>query len=55
MSNVYNLEPPTKGKVILKTTHGDLEIELWAKEVRNTALRSGHEGHNTKCHDLIDT
>ncbi|EIE22031.1 cyclophilin-like protein, partial [Coccomyxa subellipsoidea C-169] len=32
MSNVYNLEPPTKGKVILKTTLGDIDIELWAKE-----------------------
>ena len=34
MSNVYNLEPPTAGKVLLHTTHGDLEIELWSKEVR---------------------
>lgn len=32
MSNIYNLEPPTKGKVLLKTSLGDLEIELWAKE-----------------------
>ncbi|PNW83908.1 hypothetical protein CHLRE_04g215950v5 [Chlamydomonas reinhardtii] len=32
MSNIYNLEPPTKGKVILHTNLGDLEIELWAKE-----------------------
>ncbi|GIL90281.1 hypothetical protein Vretimale_16331 [Volvox reticuliferus] len=32
MSNIYNLEPPTKGKVILHTSLGDLEIELWAKE-----------------------
>ena len=33
MSNIYNLEPVTKGKVLLTTTHGDIEIELWAREV----------------------
>ncbi|KAJ3209914.1 hypothetical protein HK099_008400, partial [Clydaea vesicula] len=33
MSNVYQNEPPTKGKVILHTTAGPLEIELWAKEI----------------------
>ncbi|KXZ45505.1 hypothetical protein GPECTOR_54g247 [Gonium pectorale] len=32
MSNIYNLEPPTKGKVLLHTSIGDLEIELWSKE-----------------------
>lgn len=32
MSNVYILEPPTSGKVLLKTTVGDIDIELWAKE-----------------------
>ncbi|KAF8063750.1 CYP57 [Scenedesmus sp. PABB004] len=32
MSTVYNTEPPTKGKVTLKTTIGDLDIELWPKE-----------------------
>ncbi|KAK9819770.1 hypothetical protein WJX72_002180 [[Myrmecia] bisecta] len=32
MSTVYNLEPPTKGKAILKTTAGDIDIELWPKE-----------------------
>lgn len=32
MSEVYNKEPPTSAKVILRTTHGDLEIELWTKE-----------------------
>lgn len=32
MSSIYNLEPPTKGKVILKTSVGDIEIELWSKE-----------------------
>eukprot|EP00406_Dinophysis_acuminata_P066091 CAMPEP_0179287456 /NCGR_PEP_ID=MMETSP0797-20121207/40276_1 /TAXON_ID=47934 /ORGANISM="Dinophysis acuminata, Strain DAEP01" /LENGTH=279 /DNA_ID=CAMNT_0020996391 /DNA_START=87 /DNA_END=923 /DNA_ORIENTATION=+ len=32
MSEVYIKEPGTKGKAILRTTHGDLEIELWATE-----------------------
>ncbi|KAJ2781887.1 Peptidyl-prolyl isomerase cwc27 [Coemansia javaensis] len=32
MSSVYVSEPPTSGKVVLETTAGDLEIELWAKE-----------------------
>ena len=32
MSNVYQLEPPTEGKVLLTTSHGEIEIELWAKE-----------------------
>jgi len=32
MANVYVSEPSTKGKVILKTTLGDIEIELWPKE-----------------------
>ncbi|XP_051137704.1 peptidyl-prolyl cis-trans isomerase CYP57 [Andrographis paniculata] len=32
MSTVYVLEPPTKGKVILTTTYGPLDIELWPKE-----------------------
>ncbi|KAK1549763.1 hypothetical protein Q3G72_007501 [Acer saccharum] len=32
MSTVYVLEPPTKGKVIVKTTYGPLDIEFWPKE-----------------------
>tara|TARA_B110000261_G_scaffold48819_3_gene57536 strand:- start:5871 stop:7730 length:1860 start_codon:yes stop_codon:yes gene_type:complete len=32
MSGVYQLEPPTEGKVLLTTTHGEIEIELWSKE-----------------------
>ena len=32
MSTSYTLEPVTKGKVVLRTTLGDIEIELWAKE-----------------------
>ncbi|XP_042395617.1 peptidyl-prolyl cis-trans isomerase CYP57-like [Zingiber officinale] len=33
MSNVYVLEPPTKGKVVVQTTVGPIDIELWPKEV----------------------
>jgi peptidyl-prolyl cis-trans isomerase SDCCAG10 len=29
MSNIYIQEPPTNGKVLLKTTVGEIEIELW--------------------------
>lgn len=32
MSSVYTSQPATKGKVILVTSAGDLEIELWPKE-----------------------
>jgi len=32
MSSVYISEPPTKGKVVMHTTVGDIEIELWSKE-----------------------
>lgn len=32
MSSVYVLEPPTKGKVVVSTTRGPLDIELWPKE-----------------------
>lgn len=32
MSNVYSLEPPTSGKVILKTNFGNIDIELFTKE-----------------------
>ncbi|EYC08469.1 hypothetical protein Y032_0066g3786 [Ancylostoma ceylanicum] len=32
MSTQYINEPPTSGKVILHTTAGDIEIELWTKE-----------------------
>lgn len=36
MSNIYILEPPTSGKVLLKTTVGDIDVELWAKETPKT-------------------
>jgi peptidyl-prolyl cis-trans isomerase SDCCAG10 len=32
MSTIYTLEPPTVGKVVLVTTAGEIEIELWSKE-----------------------
>lgn len=32
MSSVYVLEPPTKGKVIVNTSYGPIDIELWPKE-----------------------
>uniref|UniRef100_A0A1J3JZ12 Peptidyl-prolyl cis-trans isomerase CYP57 n=1 Tax=Noccaea caerulescens TaxID=107243 RepID=A0A1J3JZ12_NOCCA len=32
MSTIYVLEPPTRGKVIVNTTHGPIDIELWPKE-----------------------
>jgi peptidyl-prolyl cis-trans isomerase SDCCAG10 len=32
MSYVYTSEPPTKGKILLHTSAGDLEIELFSKE-----------------------
>lgn len=32
MSSIYIQEPPTSGKVVLETTVGDIDIELWCKE-----------------------
>lgn len=32
MSNIYITEPPTSGRVLLSTSKGDLEVELWSKE-----------------------
>lgn len=32
MSNIYVSEPPTSGKVLLSTSKGDVEVELWSKE-----------------------
>ncbi|XP_030379581.1 spliceosome-associated protein CWC27 homolog [Scaptodrosophila lebanonensis] len=36
MSNIYIQEPQTTGKVLLKTTVGDIDIELWARECPKT-------------------
>lgn len=32
MSNIYMTEPPTSGKLLLCTSKGEIEVELWAKE-----------------------
>ncbi|XP_072515094.1 spliceosome-associated protein CWC27 homolog [Salminus brasiliensis] len=32
MSNIYIQEPPTDGKVLIKTSAGDIDVELWSKE-----------------------
>ncbi|XP_013114732.1 spliceosome-associated protein CWC27 homolog [Stomoxys calcitrans] len=32
MSNIYIQEPPTLGKVLLRTTVGDIDVELWSRE-----------------------
>ncbi|KAF1745311.1 hypothetical protein MXB_3804, partial [Myxobolus squamalis] len=32
MSSVYYTEPPNWGKVLIKTTIGDIEIDLWSRE-----------------------
>ena len=36
MSKIYHTEPPTSGKVILETTYGELELELWTREAPKT-------------------
>ncbi|KAI7988080.1 Peptidyl-prolyl cis-trans isomerase CYP57 [Camellia lanceoleosa] len=58
MSSVYVSEPPTKGKVILNTTYGLMDIELWpqrgTKAVRNF-VQLCMEGYyeNTIFHRII--
>lgn len=32
MSTLYVTEPPTDGKIVLHTSKGEIEVELWAKE-----------------------
>eukprot|EP00761_Pharyngomonas_kirbyi_P001321 gb/GECH01001325.1/.p1 GENE.gb/GECH01001325.1/~~gb/GECH01001325.1/.p1 ORF type:complete len:225 (+),score=38.93 gb/GECH01001325.1/:1-675(+) len=32
MSSIYATQPPTRGKVVLDTSLGEIEIELWPKE-----------------------
>ncbi|KAL6008087.1 cytochrome P450 monooxygenase 57 [Asimina triloba] len=58
MSSVYVLEPPTKGKVVLNTTHGPLDVELWPKEAPKAArnfVQLCLEGYydNTVFHRII--
>lgn len=48
MSEVYALEPAVKGKVIVHTTLGPLEIELWSKECPKACrnfVQLGMEGY----------
>ena len=32
MSQNYNLEPPTDGKLVFHTSYGDIDVELWPRE-----------------------
>lgn len=41
-ANTYITEPETTGKVILETTIGPLDLELWAKYVATVFLPSLH-------------
>lgn len=60
MSSVYQTEPPTSGKVVLVTTFGEIEMELWSKEAplacRNF-LQLCMEGYydSTAIHRVIKT
>ncbi|EGR28537.1 peptidyl-prolyl cis-trans cyclophilin-type family protein, putative [Ichthyophthirius multifiliis] len=58
MSNIYQQQPPTSGKVILITTIGDIDIEIWANETPKTCrnfIQLCLEGYydNTIFHRLI--
>ncbi len=51
MSSVYTLEPPTRGSLTLRTTHGPISVGLWADEspravqsVVQHALNSYYDG-----------
>eukprot|EP01033_Poteriospumella_lacustris_P011230 gene11230-7985_t len=58
MSTIYHTEPITSGKVVLHTTYGDVDIELWPKEAplacRNF-IQLALEGYydNTVVHRVI--
>ena len=32
MSNIYITEPDTEGKVLMRTSFGDIDIEFWPKQ-----------------------
>jgi peptidyl-prolyl cis-trans isomerase SDCCAG10 len=58
MSSVYNLEPQPTAKVLLQTTSGDLEIELFAKQTPQSSrnfLQLCLDGYydNTIFHRLV--
>ncbi|KAI5787252.1 cyclophilin-like domain-containing protein [Geopyxis carbonaria] len=50
MAQLYTLEPQTNAKVLLKTTYGDLELELWGRECPQTVrnfLQHCYDGYYT--------
>uniref|UniRef100_A0A7S3E618 PPIase cyclophilin-type domain-containing protein n=1 Tax=Rhodosorus marinus TaxID=101924 RepID=A0A7S3E618_9RHOD len=52
MSNIYVQEPPTSGKVVLRTSGGDVEVELWSKEAPKACrnfLQLSLEGYYDGC------
>ncbi|CAG0887616.1 unnamed protein product, partial [Cyprideis torosa] len=58
MSNIYIQEPPTSGKVLLVTSVGDIDVELWCKECPKTCrnfIQLCMEGYydNTVFHRLV--
>ncbi|CAM9717743.1 unnamed protein product, partial [Ectocarpus sp. 13 AM-2016] len=58
MSNIYLTEPATHGKVLLHTSFGDIDIELWAKECPKACrnfVQLAMEGYydNTVFHRII--
>eukprot|EP00752_Nemacystus_decipiens_P004159 g3805.t1 len=58
MSNIYHTEPATRGKVLLHTSFGDIDIELWAKECPKACrnfVQLAMEGYydNTVFHRVI--
>ncbi|XP_033332178.2 spliceosome-associated protein CWC27 homolog [Megalopta genalis] len=58
MSNIYIQEPPTTGKVVMKTTVGDIDLELWTKEAPKACrnfIQLSMEGYydNTIFHRII--
>lgn len=58
MSNIYNTEPATEGKILFHTSFGDLDIELWpmqAPKACRNFVQLCLEGYydNTIFHRLI--
>eukprot|EP01138_Halocafeteria_seosinensis_P015969 gb/GECG01016297.1/.p1 GENE.gb/GECG01016297.1/~~gb/GECG01016297.1/.p1 ORF type:complete len:519 (+),score=107.91 gb/GECG01016297.1/:1-1557(+) len=58
MSSVYNTEPPCSGKVVLHTTYGDIQLDLWSKEAPRACrnfIQLSLEGYydNTIFHRII--
>ncbi|PWN43826.1 cyclophilin-like protein [Ceraceosorus guamensis] len=58
MSNIYNTEPAPSARVVMSTSAGDLDIELWAKETplaSRNFLQLAMEGYydGTTFHRLV--